>query len=39
MKFKKKEIKEALENYIFKQLHNKLFPFESSNIDFLYEWS
>ena len=34
-KFNKKEIKEALENYIFKQLHNKLFPFESSNIDFL----
>ena len=33
--FKKKEIIEALENYIFKQLHNKLFPFEPSNIDFL----
>ena len=34
-KFNKKEIKEALENYIFKQLHNKIFPFEPSNIDFL----
>ena len=35
MKFNKKEIKEALENYIFKQLHNKIFPFEPSNIDVL----
>ena len=34
-KFDKKEIKEALDKYIFKQLFNKIFPFEPSNVDFL----
>jgi len=34
-KFNKNKIKEALENYIFKQLFNKIFPFEPSNVDFL----
>ena len=34
-KFNEKEIKGALKNYIFKQLHNKIFPFEPSNVDFL----
>ena len=28
-------MKRSFTNYIFKQLHNKLFPFEPSNIDFL----
>jgi hypothetical protein len=35
MNFNTNEIKEALKNYIFKQLHNKIFPFEPSNVDFL----
>ena len=33
-KFNVKEIKDALINYIFKQIHNMILPFEPSNVDF-----